>query len=56
MVLQILLRQIDIGSFLMVAARSIILAIFCPAVMSPKMVIRVVGSLAMSTGFSVYFS
>jgi hypothetical protein len=31
MVLQILLRRIDLGSFLMVAARSIILAIFSQA-------------------------
>jgi hypothetical protein len=31
MVLQILLRQIDFGSFLLVVARRIILAIFCPS-------------------------
>jgi hypothetical protein len=31
MILQILLQQIDLGSFLMVVARSILLAIFIPA-------------------------
>jgi hypothetical protein len=39
MVLRILLRQIDLGSFLMVAARSIILAIFFPAATSSTMMI-----------------
>jgi hypothetical protein len=39
MVLQILLRQIDFGSFLLVIARRIILAVFVPAATSSTMVI-----------------
>jgi hypothetical protein len=49
MVLQILLHRIDLGSFLMVAARSIVLAIFFPAATSLTMVIRVLGSPVTST-------
>jgi hypothetical protein len=45
-VFQILLRQVDFGVFLMVAARRIILAIFVPAVTSSTMVIRILGSPA----------
>ena len=44
MVLQILLRQINLGFFLMVAARRIILAISVPATTSSAMVIRSLGS------------
>jgi hypothetical protein len=49
-----LLRQIDLGSFLMVAARSIILAIFVPATTSSTMVVRALSSLAMSVTFFWY--
>jgi hypothetical protein len=48
-IFQILLRQVDFGVFLMVAARMIILAIFVPAATSSTMVIRILGSLATST-------
>ena len=41
---QILLRQINLGLFLMVAARRFILAISIPATMSSAMVIRSLGS------------
>jgi hypothetical protein len=44
MVLQILLRQIDFGSFLLIAARRTILAIFVPVAMSSTMVIRTLDS------------
>ena len=40
MVLQILLRQINLGLFLMVAARRFVLAISIPATTSSAMVIR----------------
>ena len=43
MVLQILLRRIDFGSFLVVAVR-IVLAIFVTAATSSTMVIRTLGS------------
>jgi hypothetical protein len=56
MVLQILLRQIDLGSFLMVAAGNVILAIFVPAAMSSIMVIRALGSPATLTRLFGYFS
>jgi hypothetical protein len=49
MVLQILLRQIDLGSFLMVFTRSIILAIFVPAATYLIMLIRALGSPTTST-------
>jgi hypothetical protein len=55
MVLQILLRQIDLESFIMVAARSIILAIIFPAATSSIMVIRALGSPATSTRLFGYF-
>jgi hypothetical protein len=55
MVLQILLRRIDLGTFLMVAARSIIFAIFVPAAMSSTMVIRALGSPTTLTKLSSYF-
>jgi hypothetical protein len=42
--LQILLRQIEFGSFIVVTARRIILAVFVPAAMSSTMVIRTLGS------------
>jgi hypothetical protein len=51
-----LLRQIDLGSFLMVVARSIILAIFVPAATSSTMVIRALSSPAMLIGYSVTFT
>jgi hypothetical protein len=44
MVLQILLRRIDFGSFFLVAARRIILAVFVPAATSSTMVIRTLDS------------
>jgi hypothetical protein len=46
MVIRILFRQIDLGSFLMVAARSIILAIIFLAATSSTMAIRALGSPA----------
>jgi hypothetical protein len=46
MVLPILLRQIDFGSFLLVVARKIILAVFVPAATSSTMVIRILDSPA----------
>jgi hypothetical protein len=46
---QILLRQIDLGSFLMVAARRIILAVLVPVATSSTMVIRILGSPSTST-------
>jgi hypothetical protein len=46
--LQILLRQIDFESFLMVAARRIILAVFIPAATSSSKVIHTLGSPATS--------
>jgi hypothetical protein len=48
MVIRILLRQTDLGSFLMVAARSIILAIICFAATSLTMVIHTLDSPATS--------
>jgi hypothetical protein len=56
MVLKILVRQIDLGSFLMVAARSIVLTIFFPAATSSTMVIRALGSPAISTRLFGYVS
>jgi hypothetical protein len=56
MVLQILLPRIDLGSFLMVAVRSILLAIFFSAATSSTMVIHALGSLATSTRLFGYFS
>ena len=44
MVLQILLRQINLGLFLMVAARRFVLAISIPATTFSAMVIRSLGS------------
>jgi hypothetical protein len=55
MVLQILLRQIDLGSFLMVAARIIILTIFVLAATSSTMVIRALDSPTMLTVLFGYF-
>jgi hypothetical protein len=51
MVLQILLRQIDFESFLLVAARRIILAVFVPAATSSTMVIRTIDSPATAIKF-----
>jgi hypothetical protein len=42
--LQILLRQIDFGSSVVVAARRIILVVFVPAATSSTMVIRILDS------------
>jgi hypothetical protein len=56
MVLQILLRQINLGLFLMVAARSIVLAIFVLAATSSIMVIHTLSSPAMSTRLFGYVS
>jgi hypothetical protein len=56
MFFRILLRQIDLGSFLMVAARSIILAIIFPAATSSIMVIRTLDSLATSIKLFGYFA
>ena len=44
MVLQILLRQINLGLFIMIAARRIVLAISILPIMSSAMVIRSLGS------------
>jgi hypothetical protein len=54
--LQILLRQINFGDFLVVAARSVILAKFIPTVTSTTMVIRIVDSSATSTRLFGYYS
>jgi hypothetical protein len=56
MVLQILLRQINFGSFLLVAMRRIMLAVFVPAATSSTMVIRTLDSLATSIKLSDYFA
>jgi hypothetical protein len=56
MILRILLRQINFGSFLMIAARSIILAIIFSDATSLTMVIRALGSPAPSSRLSSYFS
>jgi hypothetical protein len=56
MVLRILHREIDLGSFLIVAARSIILAIIFPAATSSTMVIRTLDSPATSTKLFGYFA
>jgi hypothetical protein len=56
MVLQILLRQTDLGSFLMVAVRSIILAIFFPAATPSTMVIHTLDSPTTSTKSFDYFA
>jgi hypothetical protein len=49
MVLQILLRHIDFGGFLMVATKSVILAKFVSIAMSTTMMIRTFESPVMST-------
>jgi hypothetical protein len=54
--LQILLRSINFRSFLKVAARKIILAIFVPAVMSSTLMIRILSSPTMSIKMFGYFS
>jgi hypothetical protein len=56
MVFRILLRQTDLGSFLTVVARSIILAIIFPAAMSSTMVIRTLDSPTTSTKLFGYFA
>jgi hypothetical protein len=56
MVLQILLRQINFGSFLLVAARRIIFAVFVPTATSSTMVICTLDSPAMSIKLFGYFS
>jgi hypothetical protein len=56
MVFQILLRQIDFRSFLLVAARRIILAVFVPTAMSSTMVIRTLNFPATSIKLSSYFA
>jgi hypothetical protein len=56
MVLRILLRQTDLGYFLMVVARSIILAIIIPAATSSIMEIRTLDSPATSTKLFSYFA
>jgi hypothetical protein len=56
MVLQILLLQIDFGSFLLVAVRKIILAIFVLAATSSTMVIHTIDSPATSTKLFGYFA
>jgi hypothetical protein len=56
MVLQILLPQIDFGSFLLVAARRIIFAVFVPAATSSTMVIHILDSTATSIKLSGYFA
>jgi hypothetical protein len=56
MVLQILLRQTDFASFLLVVARRIILAIFVSAAMSSTMLIRTLDSPATSTKLFDYFA
>jgi hypothetical protein len=55
MVLWILLRQINLRSFLMVAARSIIIVIIFSAATSSTMVIRALGSPATSTRVRLLF-
>jgi hypothetical protein len=55
MVLRILLRHADLESFLMVAARIIILAIIFPATTSSIMVICTLDSPATSTKLFGYF-
>jgi hypothetical protein len=55
MVLQTLLRQINFGSFLMVAARSIMLAIIFSAATSSTMAIHTLDFSAMSTKLFGYF-
>jgi hypothetical protein len=54
--LQILLRLNNFGSFIMVAARMIVLAIFFPAATSLTMVSRTLDSPAMLTRLFGYFS
>jgi hypothetical protein len=56
MVLQMLLCRIDIGSFLMVAAKSFILVIFISVVTSSTMVLCALGSAVTSTRLFGYFS
>jgi hypothetical protein len=56
MVLQILLRHIHLGSFLLVATKRIILAIFVSAATFSTMIIRTLDSPAMSTKLFGYFS
>jgi hypothetical protein len=56
MVIQILRCQIDFGSFLLVAARRIILAVFIPAATSSTMVIRTLDYPTMLIKLSGYFT
>jgi hypothetical protein len=53
---QILLRQINLGSFLMVGARMIILAVLVPVATSSPMVIRILDSPSTSTRLIGYYS
>jgi peptidoglycan/LPS O-acetylase OafA/YrhL len=56
MVLQILLHQIDFGSFLLVAVRRIIPVVFVPTATSSTMVIHTLDSPAMTTKLFSYFA
>jgi hypothetical protein len=56
MVRQILLRQIDLGPVLMVAAKNIILAIIFPAAISSTMMICTLDSPATSIKLFGYFA
>jgi hypothetical protein len=57
MVLQILLRQINFGSFLVVATRRIITAVFVPAATSSSaMVIHTLGSPSTLTRLVGFYS
>jgi hypothetical protein len=56
MVVQIFLCQIDFGSFVMVAARKFVLAIFVPTATSLTMMIHTLGSSTTSTRLFGYFS
>jgi hypothetical protein len=56
MVIPILLRQINFGSFLLVAARRIILAVFVSTATSSTMMIHTLGSPATSIKLSGYFT
>jgi multisubunit Na+/H+ antiporter MnhF subunit len=53
---QILLRQINLGSFLMVGARMIILAVLVPVATLSPMVIRILDSPSTSTRLIGYYS
>jgi hypothetical protein len=56
MVLQILLCQINFGSFLLVTVRKIILAVFVPTATSSTMVIHTLDSPAAAIKLSGYFA